>query len=63
MVHVACVMTWHPCHGPMHCHRSQCSDTYLDAIHGSQGKCHIPMFVDMAIYEYMDPNVTSQIPR
>ena len=40
MVQVICLRTWHPYDGVMHCHRSQSGDTYLNVVHGSQGKCH-----------------------
>jgi len=37
MVHVTIVMMWYPCYSPMHCHRSQSSDTYPNVVHKSQG--------------------------
>jgi len=61
MIHVTCVMTWHPCHGLMHYHGSQCSGTYPNAI--PMQMAHIPMFIDMIIYDYTNPMRVSQISR
>jgi hypothetical protein len=63
VVDVAIVMMSHPCHGLIHCHKSQSNDTYPNAVHISQEKmAWIPMSVDMTKNEYMDPKEVSQIP-
>jgi hypothetical protein len=49
-------MMWHPCHRPLCCHGSQCSDM-------DPKKNVDPNVVDMAKYMYMDPNAGTQISR